>query len=79
MPIQIARTINQAVIQFTFGSDTFDIHCHIEGVKHNTPLYNALDAHQFTPLYDLVHDCWQFVPNEFWQAELPMFLQHQAS
>ena len=72
------QAINQAIISFTFGGAAFDIDCHINGIQPNTRIFNALEAHLFTPLYDLDHNCYQFIPIEFWQRELPMLLQHQA-
>ena len=75
---QLTAIINQAIISFTFNGETFDVDCHIDGVKDGTPLYNALDAHLFKPLYSAFHTSWQFVPVEFWHRELPLFLKHQA-
>jgi len=69
---------NQAIIAFTFDGSTFNIDCHLEGIKPDTHLFHALEANQFVPVYDLDNSSYQFASVEQWQRDLPMFLQYQA-
>lgn len=73
------QAINQAIISFVFGGESFNIDCHLEGIRGNTRMFNALESAKFYPLFDEQHNSFQFVPYEYWQRELPMFLKHQAS
>lgn len=66
---QLLAQTNQAIISFTFDGSTFNIACELHGIKPATPMYNALEANQFLPFYDLDHSSYQFITPEHW-AEL---------
>lgn len=74
----ITQQINQAVISFTFAGDNFNIDCQLGGIKPNTQLFNALEANQFIPVYDLDYNAFQFLALEYCQRDLPTWLNYQA-
>ena len=56
---------NQAIISFAFAGSQFNIKCELHGIKSASPIYNALEANQFLPFYDLDHASYQFISTEY--------------
>jgi len=79
---QIARVnsiMNAAIISFVFDGKEFNKDCLIDGVRIGTPLFNKLSGHTFVPIYNLPHDSYEFVPMEYFTADLPTYLTPQVS
>lgn len=76
--MSLSNHVAQAVISFTFAGDEFIINCRLEGIKENSLLFNALEAHHFIPVYDLNHGCYEMVTPEYLEAVMPNYLRPQA-